>query len=164
MARYGLVVDLNICTGCMTCVLACKQENLTRPGIQWNKVLELESPALDQIVYVRQACMHCDNPPCVEACPSKAISRRADGIVLIDQKEVCRFQELHRCLPLRCAAIEPQGRLLSRECHTIRAECGALPHPVGWQGLQVYSLCAPGGHGERAGLRRGVSFQGTHIR
>ena len=42
MARYGLVVDLNICTGCMTCVLACKQENLTRPGIQWAKMLELE--------------------------------------------------------------------------------------------------------------------------
>jgi len=71
----------------MTCVLACKQENLTKPGIQWNKVLELESPTLDQITYVRQACMHCDHPPCVEACPSKAISKRADGIVLIDQKK-----------------------------------------------------------------------------
>ena len=87
MARYGLIVDLNICTGCMTCMLACKQENLTRPGIQWTKMLELESPTLDQITYVRQACMHCDDPPCVEACPSKAISKRADGIVLIDQKK-----------------------------------------------------------------------------
>lgn len=87
MAKYGLIVDLNICTGCMTCVMACKQENLTKPGIQWNKVLELENPTLDQIVYVRQACMHCDNPPCVEACSAKAISKRADGIVLIDQKK-----------------------------------------------------------------------------
>ena len=37
MARYGLVVDLSVCTGCMTCVLACKQENLTRPGIHWTE-------------------------------------------------------------------------------------------------------------------------------
>jgi molybdopterin-containing oxidoreductase family iron-sulfur binding subunit len=71
----------------MTCVLACKQENLTRPGIHWTKMLELESPTLDQITYVRHACMHCDDPPCVEACSAEAISKRADGIVLIDQKK-----------------------------------------------------------------------------
>jgi molybdopterin-containing oxidoreductase family iron-sulfur binding subunit len=87
MARYGLIVDLNVCTGCMTCVTACKQENLTKPGIQWARILELESPEADQITFMRKSCMHCDNPPCVEACPSKAISRRADGIVLIDQKK-----------------------------------------------------------------------------
>jgi Fe-S-cluster-containing dehydrogenase component len=33
MARYGIIVDLNRCTGCMTCVLACKEENGTGPGI-----------------------------------------------------------------------------------------------------------------------------------
>ena len=87
MARYGMIVDLNICTGCMTCVIACKQENLTRPGIQWNKVLELENATFDHITYFRHACMHCDDPPCVDDCEAEAISKRADGIVLIDQKK-----------------------------------------------------------------------------
>jgi dimethyl sulfoxide reductase iron-sulfur subunit len=87
MARYGLIVDLNTCTGCMTCVLACKQENLTRPGVQWAKILEIENAAFDHITYMRHACMHCDDPPCVNACPSKAITKRADGIVVIDQKK-----------------------------------------------------------------------------
>ncbi|RJR50640.1 MAG: 4Fe-4S dicluster domain-containing protein [Desulfobacteraceae bacterium] len=87
MARYGLIVDLNTCTGCMTCVLACKQENLTRPGVQWNRILEIENAALDHITYVRHACMQCDDPPCLDACQSKAITKRADGIVLIDQKK-----------------------------------------------------------------------------
>jgi Fe-S-cluster-containing dehydrogenase component len=89
MARYGIVVDLNRCTGCMTCVLACKQENLTGPGIWWNKVLDIESETLDSVHYVRYACMHCDKPPCVEACPERAIYKRPDGIVLIDQGK-CR--------------------------------------------------------------------------
>jgi len=89
MTRYGIVVDLNRCTGCMTCVVACKEENLTRPSVWWDKILEIENPSLGHITYLWHACMHCDNPPCVAACPEKAISKRQDGIVLIDQK-VCK--------------------------------------------------------------------------
>ena len=96
MARYGILIDLNRCTGCMTCVLACKQENLTRPRIWWNKVLEIESDALDYPQFVRYACMHCDDPPCVAACPEKAIYKRPDGVVLIDQKK-CRGHG--ECIP-----------------------------------------------------------------
>ena len=84
MAKYGIVVDLGRCTGCMTCVIACKQENLTRPGVWWNKIFELESETLDRITFVRHACMHCENPPCLSSCPNEAIYQRPDGIVLID--------------------------------------------------------------------------------
>ena len=87
MAKYGIIVDLNRCTGCMTCVIACKQENLTRPGVWWNKILELESETLDRITYVRHACMHCDNPPCLSSCPNDAIYQRPDGIVLINHQK-----------------------------------------------------------------------------
>ena len=48
MAKYGIIVDLDRCTGCMTCVIACKQENLTRPTVWWNKILELEDENLDR--------------------------------------------------------------------------------------------------------------------
>jgi Fe-S-cluster-containing dehydrogenase component len=84
MARYGIIVDLNRCTGCMTCVIACKQENLTRPMIWWNKILQLEDESLNRITYLRYACMHCDDPPCIKACAQGAIYKRPDGIVLID--------------------------------------------------------------------------------
>ena len=95
MARYGIIVDLNRCTGCMTCVLACKQENLTGPGIWWNKILEIESETLDSAHYVRYACMHCEKPPCVEACPERAIYKSAEGVVLIDQE---KCQEHGECI------------------------------------------------------------------
>ncbi|MGD2039128.1 MAG: 4Fe-4S dicluster domain-containing protein [Desulfobacterales bacterium] len=104
MAKYGIIVDLDRCTGCMTCVIACKQENLTRPGVWWINILELESEALDRITYVRHACMHCENPPCVAACSQAAISRRPDGIVLIDHEkcigagdcvEACPYGAIH---------------------------------------------------------------------
>ena len=87
MARYGLIVDLNKCTGCMSCVIACKQENLTRPKVFWNKILEIENETFDHISYVRHACMHCDDPACMDACSAGAIYKRPDGIVLIDHKK-----------------------------------------------------------------------------
>ncbi|MHB8779415.1 MAG: 4Fe-4S dicluster domain-containing protein, partial [Anaerolineales bacterium] len=42
---------------------------------------------------VSSACMHCENAICMEVCPAAAISKRADGIVLIDQDKCigCRY-------------------------------------------------------------------------
>jgi molybdopterin-containing oxidoreductase family iron-sulfur binding subunit len=69
----------------MTCVVNCKEENMTRPGVWWNQILQVENAETERIVYVRYACMHCDDPPCVKACPNQAIYQRPDGIVLVDK-------------------------------------------------------------------------------
>ncbi len=95
MVRYGMVIDLKKCIGCHTCTIACKAENGTRPGIFWNLVLDQEAghyPAVKR-TFIPTLCMHCDNAPCVQACPTGASYTREDGLVLIDQKKCvgCRY-------------------------------------------------------------------------
>jgi len=107
MARYGIVVDLNRCTGCMTCVVACKEENLTRPAVWWKRILEIENASLDTITYLSHACMHCDKPFCAPACPANAIKERPDGIVLIDQKACTGCGDCIKACPYGVITINP---------------------------------------------------------
>jgi Fe-S-cluster-containing dehydrogenase component len=84
--RYGMVIDLKKCVGCMACTVACKAENQTRPGIFWNIVKDQEFgeyPAVTR-VFLPVICMHCKEAPCVKVCPTGASHRRQDGIVKID--------------------------------------------------------------------------------
>ncbi len=86
MTRWAIVADLNRCVGCQTCTSACKHENATAPGVQWRKVLDFETGTFPDVsrAFLPVGCMHCDNPSCMEVCPSTATRKRDDGIVTID--------------------------------------------------------------------------------
>ena len=86
MARYGMVIDLKNCIGCHACAIACKAENGTPPDVWWSKVLtgEVGKYPNARITYKPVLCMHCQNAPCVDVCPTGASFKRADGIVVVD--------------------------------------------------------------------------------
>ena len=91
--RYVMVVDLEACTGCHTCTVACKQENNLPEGVAWIQIVSIgsdgdEAPAGDypdlQLEYLPLACQHCASGPCVEVCPTSATARSANGTVTLD--------------------------------------------------------------------------------
>ena len=86
MTRWAMVADLRRCVGCQTCTAACKVTNGTPAGVQWRRVLDLEMGEYPEVkrAFVPVGCMQCDDPPCMEVCPSTATRKRADGIVTID--------------------------------------------------------------------------------
>ena len=90
MTRYAMAVDLNRCVGCQTCTASCKHANATPPGVQWRRVLDMEFGTYPDVsrVFVPTGCQHCDDPPCMDVCPTKATKKRPDGIVTIDY-DVC---------------------------------------------------------------------------
>ena len=95
MIKYGMVIDLKKCIGCHTCTIACKVENGTGPGVFWSQVIDREVGTYPSVkrIFIPRLCMHCDDPPCVRACPSGASYQRQDGLVLIDQAKCigCRY-------------------------------------------------------------------------
>jgi Fe-S-cluster-containing dehydrogenase component len=97
MARYGMVIDLKRCTGCHGCAVACKAENGTPPGVWWSKVLVHEEGKYPsaRILHTPVLCMHCENAPCVDVCPTGASYKRPDGVVAVDYDKCmgCKYCE-----------------------------------------------------------------------
>ena len=92
--RYGFHFDSGSCTGCKACQIACKDKNQLPIAILWRRVIEVSGGEwvkrgeawIDKTFtyFLSVACMHCDRPICVGVCPTRALTQREDGIVLID--------------------------------------------------------------------------------
>ncbi len=137
MPQIGWIIDLTKCVGCHTCEVACKAENNTYPqmsplpmksdfsavGVSYRRVLEVESgryPHPKRSFYT-MSCNHCEQPACMKACPSGAISKRSsDGIVLLDQSMCtgCRY----------CAAACPYGAPQFNEQTGVMEKCTFCVH------------------------------------
>ena len=95
MTRWGMVIDLQKCIGCYSCMVACKQEHFLPPDIFWGRLIISETgkyPTVRKEIYP-VLCNHCKEGPCVKACPSGATTRREDGIVMVDYDKCvgCRY-------------------------------------------------------------------------
>ncbi len=106
MSRLGFYLDMRHCTGCKACQIACKDKNDLPVGILWRRVIEVQGGAWwprDQVwltnafaYYISVACMHCQQPICMEVCPTAALQQRLDGIVFIEERRCigCGYCEM----------------------------------------------------------------------
>jgi molybdopterin-containing oxidoreductase family iron-sulfur binding subunit len=91
-----MVIDTRRCVGCRACVVACKAENKTPPGVSYTVVVEqaLGNRTDDKPLFMTKPCFHCEHPPCVDVCPvSATFKRERDGIVVVDYDRCigCRY-------------------------------------------------------------------------
>lgn len=97
MGKKSFLIDVDKCTSCQLCIIACKDEHVgsqyspwTMPqpdtGQFWIKVQSLERGQIPRVrmSYLPTLCQHCENAPCIKSCPENAIKRRDDGLVWID--------------------------------------------------------------------------------
>ncbi len=84
-----LVIDLDRCWGCRACEVACKQELGLGAGPRPMKVEETGARMVEGALhrdFIPTLCQHCDQAGCLEACPTEAISREADGTIQVRQE------------------------------------------------------------------------------
>lgn len=97
MTKWNMIIDVAECTNCNLCTLATMDEHvdndfpgyaapMPKHGHKWMNILQNERgqmPMID-IAYMPTMCNHCDDAPCIKAAEDGAITKRPDGIVLID--------------------------------------------------------------------------------
>jgi len=109
--RWGMVVDLDRCTGCQACVVACQAENniplntqdivLQARSIQWIRVerywsgLDQNDPSKVKAGFLPVFCVHCTNAPCEPVCPVYAAYHNPEGL---------NVQVYNRCVGTRYCA------------------------------------------------------------
>jgi Fe-S-cluster-containing dehydrogenase component len=114
MTTYAMIIDIERCTGCYNCFIACKDEHcgndftpITAPqpaaGHHWMNIKEIERGQYPQlkVAYIPIACMQCEDAPCIAAALEGAVYRRPDGIVVIDPVKAKGQRQIAAACPYR---------------------------------------------------------------
>lgn len=150
MKEWYFIIDVAKCWDCNNCFISCKDEHdgndwpgytLAQPrhGQRWINVQRRERgqyPLID-VAYRPTPCMHCKDAPCVNASEG-AITRREDGIVLIDpEKSVGRKDLIASC---------PYGAIFWNEEKNVPQKCTMCAHLLddGWSQPRCAQACFTG--------------------
>ena len=114
MSSYGMIIDLNKCSGCYNCFLACRDEHygndfppiaLAQPFKNhfWMQIIERERGKYPKVKlsFIPKPCMHCDNAPCTQSTANGSVYKRPDGVVIIDPEKSRGQKEILSSCPHR---------------------------------------------------------------
>ncbi len=144
MAKYGMVIDVSRCTACYCCFAACKDEywendyppySAAQPrfGQFWINPIKKERgtyPCI-KVAYVPALCVHCDDAPCMKVAKDGAITKRPDGIVIIDPKKASGQKQIVDACPYKVIFWNEEKKLPQKCTFCVhRLEEGKIPRCV----------------------------------
>jgi tetrathionate reductase subunit B len=123
--RLAMVIDLRKCIGCHACSVACKAEFAVPLGVwrSWVKQVDVGRYPNVKRYFLPRLCNHCDEPPCVKVCPTRAsYIRPEDNTVQIKED---------RCIGCRlCISGCPYNSRFSHPDKKIANKCTFCIHRV----------------------------------
>jgi tetrathionate reductase subunit B len=149
MSKKVFVIDIHKCNGCHACQIVCKDEHV---GNDWSPIakpqpdsgqfwMELTERVRGTVPKVKVAyrphfCMHCDDAPCMKACPVEgALYKREDGLVIIDSVKCsgCR----------NCLDVCPYDVIFYNDDLNLAQKCTGCAHLLddGWTEPRCADAC-----------------------
>jgi anaerobic dimethyl sulfoxide reductase subunit B (iron-sulfur subunit) len=130
---YAFYIDVSRCSGCEACVVACSDQNdlaAAEARDAWRRVFHLESGEgrAFESVHVSLGCMHCEDAPCLMACPTGALRRDAATKAVLTDEALCIG--CHSCLvacPFGVPRFGPSGKMQKCTMCAERVEAGFEP-------------------------------------
>src|SRR4051812_28755156 len=112
MKKWHLVIDVAKCMGCNACAVACHDEyfgnefpgyaaEMPKHGQRWIDLLQKEKGRFPmvEVVNLPVMCNHCDDAPCQRAAKDNAVSKRPDGVVIMDPVRSKGQRQIARACP-----------------------------------------------------------------
>ena len=151
MKKWNAIIDVEKCNGCHLCTLAVKDEyvgndwpgysaEMPKHGHDWIDIKQKvrgQAPLVDA-AYIPVTCQHCDDAPCLKAAKNGAVTKRDDGIIIIDpEKSKGQKQIAESC---------PHNSIFWNEEKEIPQIWTFDAHLLddGWTGPRAQQVCATG--------------------
>ena len=151
--RWGMLIDTNAMTEADVdnCVSACQREhgwksNGQPTDTQWIRKLNLLDSETGYKKSLPMMCQHCEDPPCVDVCPTGASFKRADGIVLVDRHICIGCRYCMMACPYKARSfihenIKNQTAVAPRGKGTVES-CTLCVHRIDSDGANAVPACA----------------------
>ena len=114
--RLGFLLNQETCIGCHACTVACKSEHGVPLGAFRTWVKHIEKGTFPDVRrhFSVMRCNHCDDAPCMDICPTKALFRRKDGVVDFDRDACIGCKSCMQACPYDALYIEPESNTAAK--------------------------------------------------
>lgn len=129
------IFDLNTdrCVGCGACSVACMDQNdidVQKGQQAFRSVCTLEQEYGGEVrwSYLSIACMHCDDAPCIKACPCGCISKDPEtNFTVVDNTNCIGCHSCSMACPFGAPKFDEEGKMVKCDGCVDRVKAGLLP-------------------------------------
>lgn len=131
MSQLGFFFDMNKCTGCHCCQIACKDRNDLPVGLLYRTVKSYETGAFPnpRLFHYPHTCNHCASPACVANCPTGAMMKADDGTVIHDDATCIGCGTCAQSCPYAIPTIDEETKTAGK-CDSCKSLRDAGMNPV----------------------------------
>lgn len=128
--KFGWFVDTRRCFGCHGCEVSCKSENDVPLGNYIRQTFYQDVGEYPKVarMFMPMSCQHCEDAPCLKACPCGALHKEAGGTVAVNYNVCCGHGTCVEVCPYGAIYLDPVAKQAVK-CHNCyhRTEEGMEP-------------------------------------